>query len=827
MDDTWIIRNTKHDAHSLGQFNSVFTISNGYLGLKGNVAEDRDGYCPVTLINGVYGELDMFSLIRASNQERRFLDPRYFDSAGKSPAVANLPNPLYTRAFVAGREVSLCRGEIRRFEQSLDLRTGVYAYSFDSLDADGIEVRIESQRFASIIHPRRVYYRYAISPARQRTTIRLQLGIDAKVHSNITGERQFTIDSAGAEVLAHRDLDRHGFDCSVVVTTKGRNDQVRIRTFSRWPLCGWGGGVTRIIENDRVYAEVSCQPDESNPLIFDTVVTIGSSEELRHSIITDTEADAARAAHTTFEEALEGQRAGWRKLWDLCDVEIEGDERAQRYMRFCLHHLIAAAPRFSDRLSVPVKLLTGEYYQGNTFYDTDVCILPFYSLTMPDIARRCLNFRYHGLGPGREIARNLGYQGAKLAWQAGPEGEECLGRWWRFTHTNIHVNADACYALMQCLWATGDTAYVAERGIDLLIESARFYASRTVYDAARDRYDIRDVAGPDEGHCESTNNFFTNYLAMRTLRWAAEQVHALKRLNVEGGGAEQADALARLNLDGGGAEQVNALARLSVGGLRKAVARLGLRDDEPDKWLHIAERLTLLYDEGTKIYEQCEGFHQLKDIPSDLLENRKSRFVTIAPYKALYQPDVLMAMVMFRDEFPADTQEANWDYYKDKSMNLSSTSFAINSILAAERGKLVEAYRDFMISAGLHLEEDLTSRRDTYAGLHGPALGGAWMAAVFGFGGVCISEKGLRINPNLPPGWERMRFPLVLQGEMVQVEISRNEVILTAGRNRRAEIPLSVAGRPITLRSGQTQRVEYRQAPRADAASTFAGTADL
>lgn len=204
-------------------------------------------------------------------------------------------------------------------------------------------------------------------------------------------------------------------------------------------------------------------------------------------------------------------------------------------MRFCLHHLLAAAPRFSDKLSVPVKLLTGEHYQGNTFHDTDLYIVPFYIFTQPELARTCLNFRHEGLRPGREIARSLGYQGAKFAWQAGPYGEECLGRWWRFTHTNVHINAAVVYPLMQYLWATGDERYLRERGVDLLVETVRFYAARVVHDAERDRYDMHEVAGPDEGHCESTNNFYTNYLAIRNLRWAADAVRRLARDDPHGG----------------------------------------------------------------------------------------------------------------------------------------------------------------------------------------------------------------------------------------------------------------------------------------------------
>jgi len=383
-----------------------------------------------------------------------------------------------------------------------------------------------------------------------------------------------------------------------------------------------------------------------------------------------------------------------------------------------------------------------------------------------------------GVAPGRQIARELGYKGAKFAWQAGPYGEECLGKWYRFARKNIHINAAAVYSLMQYYWATGDDDFMHTRGIDILFESARFYASRAVYNGRRDAYDIRDVAGPDEAHCESTNNLYTNYMVVHTLRWAAEMLGCLRQA--------------------------------SPNAYNSCVERLALVDDEPEHWRDVAQRLTLLFDPQTKIYEQCEGFHQLPPPPADLLEGRREWFVPLYRYQAMNQPDVIMATVLFRDEFPEDVRRANWVYYKDKSMNFSSMSFAVNAIMSADVGEMDEAYRNFMISAGMDLDESLTARGDTHAGLHGSALGGAWMAAVFGFGGVHLSEGGLRINPKLPPQWERLRFNLVLRGEVVKVSIDRNEIELAVGNERGLELTARVAGQTVTLRSGQTQRVRYR-----------------
>ena len=494
-------------------------------------------------------------------------------------------------------------------------------------------------------------------------------------------------------------------------------------------------------------------------------------------VAVDLEQEIRQSAGGELERLADSAPASWERVWDPADVGIEGDEAAQRYLRFCLHHILAAAPRHTDKLSVPVKLLTGEYYQGNTFYDTDTYIVPVYTFTQPRIARTCLNWRWLGLEPGRKIAQDLGHQGAKFAWQAGPCGEECLGKWWRFTHTNIHINCDVSYAVIQYYWATGDRAFLQNQGVDILVETARFFASRAKHDAGRDAYDLIDVAGPDEGHCESTNNFYTNYLAIRNLRWAAQVIDELRRDEP----AAYADCIKRLTIG----------------------------DGEPAQWLRVADRLPLLLDPTTKVYEQCEGFYKLKSVPDDLLANRKVWFETVFPYQALNQPDVVMAMVLFRDDFTRDVLKANWDFYKDKSMNFSSMSFALNAIMAAEMGEMDRAYREFLICAGADVDEELTGRKDTYAGLHGTAAGGAWMAAIFGFGGVSLSEKGLRINPRLPKQWTNLRFKLQYRGQTLNVAIDPREVRITGQERGAGEVHFTVAGRPVTLKGGESYRSTY------------------
>ena len=766
--ESWILRNAEFKPENLLQFNSVFAVSNGYLSFKGNLAEDRSGAGPVTIINGVYDELDMFGQLRASGSGRPWLNPARFDSAGKSPGVANLPSPLLTRVYVGDCEVALELGEVSGFRQELDLRSGLYSYEFKYRDSAGRTTRIEMERFASLKYPHRAYMRYRVTPVDHEAAIRIESGIDGRVHSSATRERQFEILDRSAEACGC---------CRMNVRTPARGIDVRMAVNE---TCNWQmpeAKVVGVVEHDAAYVAYEFATQPNVPIEINRAIVLACSEDRRHGCECNFEREIEAAGSVSFNVALAENQAEWDRLWRGSDVMIEGDSRSQLYLRFCIFHLLAAAPRFSDRLNVPVKLLTGDYYQGNTFYDTDVYIEPFYMFTQPEYARTCLNHRYYGLEQGRRTAGAQGYRGAKLAWQAGPYGEECLGPWYHFVHTNIHINADVAHSLMQYAWATGDTAFMRSAGVEMLVEFARFYASRAEYDADRDAYDIHDVSGPDEGHCHSTNNFYTNYLAGQTMRWAADELEALQK--------RDSDAAANL------------------------LKRLKIEEAEPDNWRGVAERLTLLFDPESKVYQQYDGLFDLPEPPADLLDRRDDWFIPLCRYRALNQPDVLMTMALLPEDFDDEVRAANWRLYKDMSLNFSSMSFVINSIIAAQLGEMDEAYENFVISAGMDLDESLTGRRDTYAGLHGTAMGGAWMAAVFGFGGVNLSERGLSFKPRLPEQWKSLRFNLALRGVSITVRIEKNSIELCVDDEGNVDLPVNVAGQAMMLKAGETYLVSY------------------
>jgi len=750
--DSWTIINEHCDPQTLSRGNSVFTVTNGYLAVAGNVQEDREGPEPLTIINGVYDALNVFSTVRPSASPRPWLDPRHFDEAGPDPAVANLPDPLHTRIFANGSEVVLSQGRVEQFRQVLDMRAGIYHYGYRYTRGD-TSLDLEMVRFASLRQPHQVYLRYRMTAVRPARVV-VHNGINCRTKARLVPERQYVVVATEAGPRL----------CRAHVRTRMRQHDVHAVVAASLWAGGSGVDGQGICAYEGPYVQYQFDLAPGQTALLDRVICLSCSEDKRHAGYLPAAAEPLPPGPEDFDRAAHEQRLAWEELWRTADAEIVGDDVAQRCLRFCMFHLLAAAPRFSNCLSVPVKLLSGDYYQGNVFYDTDLYVVPFYTFTRPELARTCLAFRHAGLNYGRAWARTRGWRGAKLAWQAGPYGEECLGPWHRFGETNIHINAAVAWSLMQYLRATGDREFLLQRGIDLLVESARFYTSRATWDKRGTACDLRDVTGPDEAHCGVDTSFYTNYTASRTLKWAVDTVETITRTE-----AEAAPILSRLSL----------------------------RPEEIDEWRRTADGLKIPFDQQRRVFEQCHGFFKLPAPPPDLLERRREWFVALFPYQALNQPDVLMALTLFRDDFEEELRGANWQYYKDKNLNLSSMSFAINAIMAADLGEADCAYQNFIVSAGMDLDPTLTGRNDTHQGLHGTAMGGAWLALMLGFAGLHLRPDGLEIEPNLPPGWERLRFSLMLRGRRVFLDIDQAQVRVSSEKDLPPDFAITVTGRPV------------------------------
>jgi len=539
---------------------------------------------------------------------------------------------------------------------------------------------------------------------------------------------------------------------SVDVATTGRGLHVRMQ--------GRNGG--------EVWFAVSTTDDDGRSTRLVAVDRDGPA----HDALTRAESQGA-------DELLARHRRAWRERWFDADVMVDGDGNAQRDLRFALYHLMIAGDPESDRASIGARSLSGPGYRGHVFWDTEVFVLPFFIWTHPQTARALLAYRHRTLPAARAKAARLGYEGALYAWESADTGEETTPEFvWLPDGTRLtiltgvqehHIAADVAWAVLQYWQVTGDDLFVEEMGAEIVMDTARFWASRAkVGDDGR--HHVRVVIGPDEYHEAVDDNAYTNVMARWNLR--------------------AADALCDR--------------------FTEAAIRLGVTAAERERWREVAEGLVDQFDPATRLYEQFEGFFDLENIRSVDLAPRPFTGEMVVGVERLRttqvvkQADVLMLGVLLPDEVDADTQEVNYRHYEPRTSHGSSLSPAMHALVAARVGDLDDALSYFHLAGGVDLDNRMGNAAD---GVHIATMGGLWQAAVFGFGGVRADGDAVRIDPRLPGGWRGLAFPVRWRGTRIGVELEADLMELDLDGPARVAVgtaqPVDLGGGRFVARRGE------------------------
>lgn len=492
----------------------------------------------------------------------------------------------------------------------------------------------------------------------------------------------------------------------------------------------------------------------------------------------------ARSRTIGWRAVLTAHEAAWKQRWNASDVVIEGDDEVQRAVRFAVYHLTSAANPDDERVSVGARGLTGDAYFGHVFWDTEIYLLPFYTAVWPEAARAMLMYRYHTLPGARGKAAAMGYKGALYAWESADTGEETTPEQVMGPNgevidiltgkMEIHISADIAYAVWQYWRATGDDTFFLDAGAEILLETARFWASRAVAEADGRRH-IRHVIGPDEYHEDVDDNAFTNVMARWNIVRALEAIGMLRTR-----WPERASALCDM---------------------------LALGEAELTDWRDAAGRLVTGFDPATGLYEQFVGYHKLEPIDLSLYADRKVPIDVLLGRartqrsQAVKQADVVALLALLPDEFPGTAAMANFCYYEPRCAHGSSLSAGIHALVAARLGETATALRYLRQVAAADLELDPNSA----GGIRIAGLGGLWQAVVLGFAGLELGGDAIALSPRLPPQWRSMAFAVRWRGRRAQVRIAGAtvQVALSDG----APVDLRIAGGTHRLQGGTTLEV--------------------
>ncbi len=716
--DPWRVVETEFRPDRLRQMETVFTIGNGYLGTRGAFEEGYPGDTPATLVHGVFDDHPLFHT-----------------------ELVNFPNWLPLTLIVEGERFRLDRGTVLAYRRELDLRTGVLTRLVRWRSPAGHTVDLKIERFASLDDPHLLVIRLRATALDFAGTVEIRAGLNGY--------------SFNPELYHWQLVDQDAVGPQVVyLKTRTRNSGIEACLAAHLAVAG---------PEAVAYTPTDC---ENAPVVAArTTVRPGETlmAEKRVALYTGREApDVQKAALAALEKAIiqpysdlrAAHEAAWAREWGACDVVIEGDDRAQQAVRYNLFQLLIAAPRNDDRVSIPARTLSGFGYRGHVFWDTDIFMLPFFTFTRPEIARNLLMYRYHTLPGARRKAQWHGYEGAMYAWESADTGDETTPRWVpgptgelvRIWCGDIedHITADVAYAVVQYWQVTGDDAFMRDYGAEIVLDTARFWASRARWNEERGRYEIRDVIGPDEYHEHVDNNAYTNGMARWNLETALEVLAWLRET-----APEKATDLE---------------------------SRLGLTEEVLRRWTHVIEHLYIPHDPESGLIEQFEGFFDREDIDLSTYEPRRVSMQVILGiegiqrYQVLKQPDVLMLFCLLWDRYDVETLRRNWEYYTphtDLSYG-SSLGPPIQALLAARMGDLEEAYRHFMHAALTDLED---TRGNTADGFHGATAGGLWQALVFGFAGLGVRDGGHTLTPRLPAHWRRLAFSVQIRGQRIMIDL--------------------------------------------------------
>lgn len=755
-DMSWMLQERGYHPARESSIESRFAIGNGFLGVRASRAISRG---PMWV--------SWSHTLSWASWPRTYI-AGLFDTPNIEPPVpALVPGPdwLRLRLLLDGQPLLLRAGQVLEHTRTLDMRRGMLLSQWRHRDPAGRVVAVRSLRLASLAD-------------RAIGLQAVEITIDRV--AEITLEALMEAAGSGLEpvhLAAHRAVWRtagSGKTLAIANRAELRIDGQALAEAAREPLrqCwSWTAdpGQTAVFwrlaafaRDDGAGSRVGGEPD--------------APERVGHAL--------DRAARLGWRWILGEHERAWDKRWAASDIEVEGDEEAQRALRFAAYHLTIAANPADERVSIGARALTGDAYLGHVFWDTEVYLLPFYTLTWPEAARALLMYRFHTLSGARAKAAGMGYRGAMYAWESADTGEETTpehiidpnGRPIEVLcgRQEQHISADVAYAVWHYWMTTGDDSFLLEAGAEIIFETARFWASRA--EGEPDGFHIRGVIGPDEYHEHIDDNAFTNVMAGWNLRRGLDVASLLRRRWPER--------------------------------WEELTAALGLVEGELQRWRTVAEGLVTGFRAETGLFEQFAGYFELEEIDLSLYEGRAVPMDVVLGRertqrsKVLKQADVVALMVMLPGDFSPDIWRANFDYYEPRCGHGSSLSRGFHAVAAARLGRSDLALQYFHETAAIDMSPVAAGSAD---GVHIAALGGLWQAAIFGFAGLGVQADGLSLDPHLPDGWRSLTFRAQWRGRCARIRVGRATPRIVVDLEMGDELTIRVGGEVRRVQSGTAE----------------------
>ncbi|NUY80695.1 glycoside hydrolase family 65 protein [Flavobacterium sp. MAH-1] len=750
--DNWSIIEEGFERDNVKSSESLFSIGNGAMGQRANFEEKYSGETfQGSYIGGVYYP-DKTKVGWWKNGY-----PEYFAK------VLNAPNWIGIDIEINGEEfdMNVC-AQVKNFKRELNMQQGWYNRSFEAKLQNGTEISVNVRRFLCADLDEAGIIKYDITPLNNDAKIVFKPYIDAGVHNeDANWEEKFW------EPLS--------------VNQKGENAFVTARTFKTHftattfmhnsvSVDGTVLGTTENVEktNDKIQFTYTVSAGKGQVASIEKIG--GYTSSMNHQdTVSAADSVIASAKAKGYETLLRDQIDAWAKVWEMSDITIDGDVKAQQGIRFNIFQLNQTYSGKDSRLNIGPKGFTGEKYGGSTYWDTEAYCIPFYMATKDQqVAKNLLVYRYNQLDKAIENAAKLGFtNGAALYPMVTMNGEECHNEW-EITFEEIHRNGAIAFAIFNYVRYTGDYSYVPEKGLEVLIAIARFWQQRATWSTAKNQYVILGVTGPNEYENNVNNNFYTNYLAQWCINYTVEQ---LEKVSAEFGQDYE-----------------------------RILGKTKLTLNEVSKWKDVADKMYLPYSEEHQVYLQQDGFldkelvkvHDLDKSQRPINQKWSWDRILRSPY--IKQADTLQGFYFFEDHFSKEELERHFDFYEPFTVHESSLSPCVHSIQAAVLGKMEMAYTFYLRTSRLDLDD---YNKEVEEGLHITSMAGTWMSIVEGFGGMRVKDNQLHFSPRIPKEWNGYSFKINFRGQILKISVhpETTDFALEGGE----ELTVFVNGKAVTV----------------------------
>ena len=743
-----------NEKESIMRMGNVYQIANGYMGYRGTLDE--------------FGPDELVGITIAG----------IFDRVGDSwREPVNAPNGGFTKITVDGNEISALTSTIKKHTQNLNLENALFQRETE-YEANGKILTVNSTRFLSADKPNLGVIKYSIATDKA-AKVTINTGIDCKIW-DLNGKHLVDL-----KLEEKRDI------LSVVAVTNELGKKVAVAEAID---ISFGKHAHEVVGNKNLHA-IELNTEAGKTYTFYKYFAVFTANDHVASVSDAAINSVEEAKALGYEKSLSNHNAQWAKKWEYCDVKIDGDDEAQQALRYSIFQLLIVAPVNGSGNSIPARALSGQVYKGAIFWDTEMFMFPFFLYTYPEKAIELMRYRIKTLDGARRKAKteSIGFDGAFYAWESQDDGDDACtyfnigdpntGRDLRthFRDKQVHISGDVAIAMWEYFKLTGDDSLLLEGGAEVILECARFYFSYAYFKKDKNRYEILDVIGPDEYHERVNNNAFTNMVVKATFEIANATVNYLKQNHPT---------------------EFNTL-----------IKKINIADELP-LFVEAEELLYVPQPNADGVIEQFDAYFKLKDIS---IKELKAKMIhpneylgagqgLAVPTKIIKQADVVMMLNMFKDRYSKEIKKTNWEYYEPRTEHGSSLSACAYAMVATEFGDIDFAYDYFMKTAKIDIEAKYKVYVGTIfmGGSHPAANGGAWMTAVFGFGGVKAGDKNITINPRLYKKWNALEFNMIYKGDRFSIKITQDTVTVVAVTSNKKEHSFVVSGQSFTCAPGKT-----------------------